>query len=50
MAVNKIKWQLVEGVYVTGIFLDIEGAFSNTPPEVMRRQALKCGVTRLLVD
>ena len=43
-AVYKIERQLEEGDYVTGTFLDIEGAFSNTPPEVIGREALKYDV------
>ena len=33
-----------------GTFLDIEGALSNTPPEVIGWEALKCVVPRQLVD
>ena len=49
-AVNKIELQLEEGGYVTSTLLDIEGAFINTPPEVIGREALKYGVPRHLVD
>ena len=49
-AVNRIEWQLEEGGYVIGTFLNIEGAFSNTPPEVIGREALKFVVPRQLVE
>ena len=49
-AVYRIERQLEEGGYLTGNFLNIAGAFSNTAPEVIGSEALKCGVPRQPMD
>ena len=42
--VSRIEGQLEVGGYVVGTFLDIEGAFNNTPHEVVCREAARRGV------
>ncbi|CAB0038072.1 unnamed protein product [Trichogramma brassicae] len=49
-AVAKIEARLEKGVYAVGIFMDIEGAFNHTPPEVACREALDRGIVPPLVD
>lgn len=49
-AVTAIEGQLERGGYCVGIFLDIEGAFNNTPHEVICREAERHGVPRRLIE
>uniref|UniRef100_A0ABD2W1R6 Reverse transcriptase domain-containing protein n=1 Tax=Trichogramma kaykai TaxID=54128 RepID=A0ABD2W1R6_9HYME len=49
-AVAKIEARLEKGGYAVGIFMDIEGAFNHTPPEVACREALDRGIASPLVD
>ncbi|CAB0039097.1 unnamed protein product [Trichogramma brassicae] len=49
-AVAKIEPRLEKGGYAVGIFMDIEGAFNHTPPEVACREALDRGIAPPLVD
>ena len=47
--VSRIEGQLEAGGYTVGSFLDIEGAFNNTPHEVICREASQRGVPDRLV-
>ncbi|CAB0043553.1 unnamed protein product [Trichogramma brassicae] len=49
-AVAKIEARLERGGYTVGNFMDIEGAFNHTPPEVACREALDRGIAPPLVD
>ena len=47
--VSFIEGQLKRGGYAVGTFLDIEGAFNNTPDKVVCEEALRRGVPGKLV-
>ncbi|KMQ88925.1 lian-aa1 retrotransposon protein [Lasius niger] len=48
--VSQIEGQLETGGYPVGTFLDIEGAFNNTPHEVICREASRRGIPDGLVS
>lgn len=49
-AISVMGEQLEKGGYMVGAFLDIEGAFSNTPHEVVYNEASRRGVPNKLVE
>ncbi|XP_033218179.1 uncharacterized protein LOC117173647 [Belonocnema kinseyi] len=50
VVVAKLVQQFGQKGYAVGKFLDIESAFSNTPPEVICREDLRCRVPNRLVS